>query len=81
MRVRAAGVDRGVCHLVTDLPHPVRLAGYGVWARSPARCGSAGRLRMDDEDLVVAQATAPRSTGAPTTTTGPARSKQPASGT
>ncbi len=30
--VRAAGVDRGVWHLMTGLPYPVRLAGYGVRA-------------------------------------------------
>ena len=33
VEVRAAGVDRGVWHLMTGLPYPVRLAGYGV--RSP----------------------------------------------
>ena len=32
VRVCAAGVDRGVWHLVTGLPYPVRLAGYGVRA-------------------------------------------------
>jgi NADPH:quinone reductase-like Zn-dependent oxidoreductase len=32
LRVHAAGVDRGVWHLVAGLPHAVRLAGYGVWA-------------------------------------------------
>jgi NADPH:quinone reductase-like Zn-dependent oxidoreductase len=30
--VRAAGVDRGVWHLMTGLPYPVRLAGYGMRA-------------------------------------------------
>ncbi|TQC50925.1 NAD(P)-dependent alcohol dehydrogenase [Rhodococcus sp. WS4] len=30
VRVHAAGVDRGVWHLVTGLPYPVRLAGYGI---------------------------------------------------
>ncbi len=30
IRVAAAGVDRGVWHLMTGLPYPVRLAGYGV---------------------------------------------------
>src|SRR5687768_16056604 len=28
--VTAAGLDRGVVHLMTGLPYPVRLAGYGV---------------------------------------------------
>jgi NADPH:quinone reductase-like Zn-dependent oxidoreductase len=32
VRVRAAGVDRGVWHLMTGLPYPVRLAGYGLGA-------------------------------------------------
>jgi NADPH:quinone reductase-like Zn-dependent oxidoreductase len=30
--VRAAGVDRGVWHLMTGLPYPIRLAGYGLRA-------------------------------------------------
>ena len=32
LRVHAAGVDRGVWHLITGLPYPLRLAGYGVRA-------------------------------------------------
>jgi NADPH:quinone reductase-like Zn-dependent oxidoreductase len=32
VRVRAAGADRGVWHLMTGLPYLVRLAGYGVRA-------------------------------------------------
>jgi NADPH:quinone reductase-like Zn-dependent oxidoreductase len=32
LRVYAAGVDRGVWHLMAGLPYPVRLAGYGVRA-------------------------------------------------
>jgi NADPH:quinone reductase-like Zn-dependent oxidoreductase len=28
--VRAAGVDRGVWHLMTGLAYPIRLAGYGL---------------------------------------------------
>src|SRR3984957_21150375 len=32
LRVHAAGLDRGVWHLMTGLPYPVRLAGYGVRA-------------------------------------------------
>ena len=35
MRVHAAGVDRGVWHIVTGLPYPIRLAGYGF--RRPKR--------------------------------------------
>jgi NADPH:quinone reductase-like Zn-dependent oxidoreductase len=30
VRVRAAGVDRGVWHIMTGLPYPIRLAGYGL---------------------------------------------------
>jgi NADPH:quinone reductase-like Zn-dependent oxidoreductase len=30
--VQAAGVDRGVWHLMTGLPYPIRLAGYGLRA-------------------------------------------------
>jgi NADPH:quinone reductase-like Zn-dependent oxidoreductase len=32
VRVHAAGLDRGVWHLMTGLPYPVRLAGYGLRA-------------------------------------------------
>ena len=32
LRVHAVGVDRGVWHLMTGLPFPVRLAGYGIRA-------------------------------------------------
>jgi NADPH:quinone reductase-like Zn-dependent oxidoreductase len=38
LRVHAAGVDRGVWHLMTGRPYPVRLMGYGVRApRNPVR--------------------------------------------
>jgi NADPH:quinone reductase-like Zn-dependent oxidoreductase len=30
VRVCAAGVDRGVWHVMTGLPYPIRLAGYGL---------------------------------------------------
>jgi NADPH:quinone reductase-like Zn-dependent oxidoreductase len=30
VRVHAAGVDQGVWHVVTGLPYPIRLAGYGL---------------------------------------------------
>lgn len=30
VRVRAAGVDRGVWHVMTGLPYPIRLAGHGL---------------------------------------------------
>ncbi len=38
LQVRAAGIDRGVWHLMAGLPYPVRLAGYGLRApKSPVR--------------------------------------------
>jgi NADPH:quinone reductase-like Zn-dependent oxidoreductase len=38
LRVHAAGVDRGVWHLMAGLPFPVRLAGYGLRApKNPVR--------------------------------------------
>ena len=46
LRVHAAGVDQGAWHLVTGLPYPVRLAGYGLRrpkARVPGR-EVAGRV-------------------------------------
>jgi NADPH:quinone reductase-like Zn-dependent oxidoreductase len=36
VRVHAAGVDRGTWHVLTGLPYPIRLAGYGLRApRNP----------------------------------------------
>jgi NADPH:quinone reductase-like Zn-dependent oxidoreductase len=32
LRVRAAGVDQGVWHVMAGLPYPIRLAGYGLRA-------------------------------------------------
>ena len=40
VRVHAAGVDRGVWHLMTGLPYPVRLAGYGFRAPKTSVPGS-----------------------------------------
>jgi NADPH:quinone reductase-like Zn-dependent oxidoreductase len=38
VRVHAAGVDRGVWHLMTGLAYPIRLAGYGLRApKNPVR--------------------------------------------
>lgn len=38
IRVHAAGVDRGVLHLMTGLPYALRLAGYGLRApKTPVR--------------------------------------------
>jgi NADPH:quinone reductase-like Zn-dependent oxidoreductase len=38
--VRAAGVDRGVWHIMTGLPYPIRLAGYGFRAPKNPVIGS-----------------------------------------
>ncbi len=47
VEVRAAGVDRGVWHLMTGLPYPVRFAGYGV--RAPKN----GVIGMDVAGVVA----------------------------
>lgn len=61
VRVRAAGVDRGVWHIVTGLPYPLRLAGFGLRApKNPVVGGglagvvtavgsSVTRFRVGDE--------------------------------
>jgi NADPH:quinone reductase-like Zn-dependent oxidoreductase len=40
MRVRAAGVDQGVWHVMAGLPYPIRLAGYGFRAPKTAVLGT-----------------------------------------
>lgn len=40
MRVRAAGVDQGVWHVMAGLPYPIRLAGYGFRAPKTAVPGT-----------------------------------------
>jgi NADPH:quinone reductase-like Zn-dependent oxidoreductase len=42
VRVRAAGLDRGVWHIMAGMPYAIRLAGYGV--RSPKRPGLGSEL-------------------------------------
>jgi NADPH:quinone reductase-like Zn-dependent oxidoreductase len=46
LRVHAAALDRGVWHLMTGLPYPIRLAGYGLRAPKNRVRGSevAGRV-------------------------------------
>ena len=46
LQVEAAGVDRGVWHLMAGLPYPVRLAGYGLRAPKNPVLGRevAGRI-------------------------------------
>ena len=54
LRVHAAGVDRGVWHLMVGLPYPVRLAGYGI--RAP-RASVPGREVAGRVDAVGADVT------------------------
>jgi NADPH:quinone reductase-like Zn-dependent oxidoreductase len=45
LRVHAAGLDRGVWHVMTGLPYPIRVAGYGVRAEEPCPGHGCGRGR------------------------------------
>jgi NADPH:quinone reductase-like Zn-dependent oxidoreductase len=53
VRVHAAGVDRGVWHLMTGLPYPVRLAGYGLRAPKNGVLGTdlAGVVEVVGKDV------------------------------
>jgi len=55
LRVHAAGVDRGVWHLMAGLPYPVRLAGYGVRAPKTRVRGRevAGRVEAVGENVTT----------------------------
>jgi NADPH:quinone reductase-like Zn-dependent oxidoreductase len=55
LRVRAAGVDRGVWHLMAGLPFPVRLAGYGFRAPKVRVRGRevAGRVEAVGTDVTT----------------------------
>ena len=57
LRVHAAGVDRGVWHLMTGLPYAVRLAGYGVRAPKTRVRGRevAGRVEAVGKDVTSFQ--------------------------
>src|SRR4249920_1597711 len=57
LRVHAAGVDRGIWHLMTGLPYPVRLAGYGVRAPKTRIRGRevAGRVEAIGKDVTSFQ--------------------------
>jgi NADPH:quinone reductase-like Zn-dependent oxidoreductase len=48
LRVHAAGVDRGVWHLMAGLPYPVRLAGYGLRAPKDRVRGREVSGRVED---------------------------------
>lgn len=45
VRVRAAGVDAGVWHLMTGTPYPVRLMGYGPGGPDTASPAWTSRAR------------------------------------
>src|SRR5918997_3557958 len=51
--VHAAGVDRGVWHVMTGLPYPIRLAGYGLRAPNNPVIGSdvAGVVEAVGKDV------------------------------
>jgi hypothetical protein len=53
VRVRAAGVDRGVWHVMTGLPYPIRLAGFGFRAPKNPVIGSdvAGVVEAIGKDV------------------------------
>jgi NADPH:quinone reductase-like Zn-dependent oxidoreductase len=57
LRVHAAAVDRGVWHLMTGLPYPVRFAGYGVRAPKTRVRGRevAGRVEAMGKDVTTFQ--------------------------
>ena len=53
VHVHAAGVDRGVWHVMTGLPYPIRLAGYGLRAPSNPVIGTdlAGVVELVGKDV------------------------------
>jgi NADPH:quinone reductase-like Zn-dependent oxidoreductase len=53
LRVHAAGLDRGVWHIMAGLPYPIRLAGYGVRAPKNPIIGTdlAGRVEAVGADV------------------------------
>jgi NADPH:quinone reductase-like Zn-dependent oxidoreductase len=55
VRVQAAGVDRGVWHVMAGLPYPIRLAGYGLRAPKTRVRGStlAGRVEAVGPDVTT----------------------------
>src|SRR3954462_12260710 len=42
VRVRAAGVDQGVWHVMAGLPYPIRVAGFGVRGPENPVLGAGG---------------------------------------
>jgi len=57
VRVHAAGVDRGVWHIMTGRPYPIRLAGYGLRSPKAAVPGTAvaGRVEAVGKDVTTLQ--------------------------
>jgi NADPH:quinone reductase-like Zn-dependent oxidoreductase len=57
LRVHAAGLDRGVWHIMAGLPYPIRLAGYGVRAPKNPVIGTdlAGRVEAVGADVTHLQ--------------------------
>lgn len=55
LRVHAAGVDRGVWHIMTGLPYPIRLMGYGLRTPSTRVRGRevAGRVEAVGENVTT----------------------------
>ena len=55
LRVHAAGVDRGVWHLMAGLPYPVRPAGHGIRAPRASAPGRevAGRVEAVGADVTT----------------------------
>src|SRR3712207_2966713 len=53
VRVHAAGLDRGVWHVMAGLPYPIRLAGYGIRAPKNPVIGSdvAGVVEAVGKDV------------------------------
>ena len=68
LRVHAAGVDRGVWHIMAGLPYPIRLAGYGFRAPKTPSPGPRGRRagRGGRQERHHASSRATRSTASPT---------------
>lgn len=55
VKVHAAGVDRGVWHVMTGLPYPIRLAGFGLRAPKNPVLGSdvAGVVEAVGDDVTA----------------------------
>ncbi|MBO3749492.1 NAD(P)-dependent alcohol dehydrogenase [Streptosporangiaceae bacterium NEAU-GS5] len=58
VRVHAAGVDRGVWHIMTGLPYPIRLMGYGLRAPKTRVRGRevAGQIEAVGENVTTLRA-------------------------